>query len=554
VPIALLSAAFTLAERQKFFVLRQRLELCDEFAQAVARRGHGTGVLFSGPNGVGKSAIGLLTHMVCASRGLLTAYIPTAKSWVAAAERGEGDTFLLEMLWQQNADLIAASDALRPVFKAALHDGDAPFTEATMKELRTALNAPGSPGVGIIVDEVQAITQAVAQRAAANATSREREAAAYFVSRWHDWDNENRVFARMSIASSHGARELKLPDGEERRLRIVEPLNALDIEAVQTAASSPAYIVDPGLRKHVTFIAGGILRRLVRGAELSRGRGNSKAVRRHIWHTLWVPMMESCSRWLASMPAGGEDRKAAVDNVLALVRGELVWGRAKPLFDDGLVARTVDSPLVAPVSSVAAAVILQVVAAERRGWRISLRSVQEGAERGYELERQVRDALNPCHVFVPTKLLDGTATAGLPLHASYALPFTQLGDVVARDDPVAYIPTDGNYACDAIVMPAKEDARSPIIVVESSVTDPLQSKRVSKVRSWFAADGFASQLQAAHPTRRIVCALVWDQVLGSRAVNGNVKALSNGAASAESVGDNFVVLDQLALVRLGISV
>jgi hypothetical protein len=533
--------------------LRQRLELCDEFARAVAGRGHGTGVLFSGPNGVGKSAIGLLTHMVCAARGLVTAYIPTAKSWVAAAERGEGEVFLLRTFWRQNADLIVASDALRPVFKVALEDGQQPFTEAVMEHLREALNAPGSPGVGIIVDEVQAITQAVAKGLTPDPTRPRQLAADYFGARWHDWDNENRVFARMSIASSHGARELKLPDGEERRLRIVEPLSALDIEAVQTGASSPAYIADPGLREHVAFIAGGILRRLVRGAELSRGRGNSKAVRRHIWHTLWVPMMESCSRWLASMPAGGEDRKAAVDNVLALVRGELVWSRAKPLFDDGLVARTVDSPLVAPVSSVAAAVILQVVAAERRGRRISLRSVQEGAERGYELERQVRDALNPCHVFVPTKLLDGTATAGLPLHASYALPFTQLGDVMARDDPVAYIPTDGNYACDAIVMPAIEDAVSPIIVVESSVTDPLQSKRVSKVRSWFAADGFASQLQAAHPTRRIVCALVWDQVLGSRAVNGNVKALSNGAAPAESVGDNVVVLDQLALVRLGIS-
>jgi hypothetical protein len=160
----------------------------------------------------------------------------------------------------------------------------------------------------------------------------------------------------------------------------------------------------------------------------------------------------------------------------------------------------------------------------------------------------------PCLGIVPTKLLDGTATSELTLRASYALGFTQLGEVMARDDPVAYIPTDGNYACDAIVMPAVEDARSPIIVVESSVTDPLQSKRVSKVRSWFAADGFASQLQAAHPTRRIVCALVWDQVLASRDVDGNVKALSNGGASADSVGNKVVVLDQLALVRMGISV
>jgi hypothetical protein len=130
------------------------VELCDEIVRAVAGGVHGAGVLLSGPNGVGKPAIGLLTHMVCAARGLVTAYIPTARSWVEAAERGEGDIFLLEMLWQQNADLIAASDALRPVFKAALHDGNGPFTGAVLKELRAALKAPGSPGVGIIVDQV----------------------------------------------------------------------------------------------------------------------------------------------------------------------------------------------------------------------------------------------------------------------------------------------------------------------------------------------------------------------------------------------------------------
>ena len=41
------------------------------------------------------------------------------------------------------------------------------------------------------------------------------------VSRFRDWDNPHRVFARMTIASSHGARELKLPSGEDHRLRFV---------------------------------------------------------------------------------------------------------------------------------------------------------------------------------------------------------------------------------------------------------------------------------------------------------------------------------------------
>jgi hypothetical protein len=75
-----------------------------------------------------------------------------------------------------------------------------------------------------------------------------QRAGRYFSVRWHDWNNEQGVFARMSIASSHGARELKLPDGEERRLRIVQPLPPALIAVLQADKSSPAYIADEKLR------------------------------------------------------------------------------------------------------------------------------------------------------------------------------------------------------------------------------------------------------------------------------------------------------------------
>jgi hypothetical protein len=524
----------------------------------------------SGPNGVGKSAIGLLAHMVCAARGLVTAYIPAAKSWVDEAEGGEGDAFLLRTLWRQNADVIAASDVLRPVFAAALEDGEQPFTKAVMQQLRKALHSPDSPAVGIIVDEVQSITQAVAALNVPDPAIPVQLAGRYFASRWHDWDNENRVFVRLSIASSHGARELKLPDGEARRLRIVESLGPADIAALQTAGSSPAFIDDAGLRAHVAFIAGGILRRLVGGAELVQRKHlrDTKADRRSIWDRMWAPMEDDCWRWLQSMPMGSAARNDAADSALALVQGRVEWSRAKPLFDDGLVTRTAESTIVAPVSPVAAAVILRVTADERRARRVSLSSVRAGAERGYELERQVRDALHACRVLLPAKRLDGAPTSELALHASYALPFTQLADVVARDDPVAYIPTNTNYACDAIVMPATDDAEAPITIIESSVTDPRDSNRMAKVRRWFAANGLVQRLQAAHPTRRIMCALVWDQVLAVKVAAGKKAAGKKAAgdkggdkagdkagneAGINEFGDAVVVLDQLALVRLGIS-
>jgi hypothetical protein len=351
----------------------------------------------------------------------------------------------------------------------------------------------------------------------------------YFVSRWHDWNNEQSVFARMSIASSHGARELKLPNGEERRLRFVQPLPPALIKALQEDTSSPAYIADKQLRAHVAFIAGGVLRSLVRGADLARGKRNSKDVRDSIWHDLWVPMAEDCSRWLAAIPAGRR-RMAAANSALDLVRGELTWSRAKPLYDDGLVARKESSSRVMPVSLVAAAVILQTAAAEVRGGSVSLSSKPAGAERGYELEHQLRAQINPCVTTVPSKLLDGTVAASLQLRASCVLPFNVLHEVKPLIVSVAYVPLNRNFACDAIMMPAEYDAASPIILLESSTTDPLDSDRVKKVRKWFEPKGVATTLRAAYPKRRVVCALVWDQALRKRALSDSAAELARAGS------------------------
>ncbi len=257
----------------------------------------------------------------------------------------------------------------------------------------------------------------------------------------------------------------------------------------------------------------------------------------------------------SAIPAGSADRAAAIDNALDLVRGKLTWGRAKPLYDDGLVARTESSALVAPVSPVAAAVILQTAAAEVRGQRVSLSSKRTGAERGYELERQLRAAVNPCDTTVPAKLLDGTLTSSLQLRASYVLVLKELHEAVPRDEPVAYVPHNPNYACDAILMPAADDAASPIILLEPSATDPLDSDRVKKLLKWFGTEGVVSTLRAAYPQRQLVSALVWDQVLGSRTLSDNAAALAragSGRASAAGAADTIVVIDLDGIVRLHI--
>jgi hypothetical protein len=156
---------------------------------------------------------------------------------------------------------------------------------------------------------------------------------------------------------------------------------------------------------------------------------------------------------------------------------------------------------------------------------------------------------------VPTKLLDGAPTSSLRLRASYALDFKELQEVVPRDEPVAYVPRSLNYACDAILMPAADDAASPIILLEPSATDPLDADRVKKVLKWFEPGGVATMLRAAHPRRQLVSALVWDQVLGKRELSDNATALARAGsarAAAADAADAIVVIDLDGVVRLHI--
>ncbi len=60
------------------------------------------------------------------------------------------------------------------------------------------------------------------------------------------------------------------PDGEEHRLRFVQPLSSEITKALQSAKNSPACICDEELQSLVAYIGCGILRVLVRGAEMTR--------------------------------------------------------------------------------------------------------------------------------------------------------------------------------------------------------------------------------------------------------------------------------------------
>ena len=535
------------------------MHLAGEFAKAVNAATRGSGVLLSGPNGVGKSGVGLLSYLLCAARRLPVVYLSRTETWVLAAQQGQGDDFLLSAFWEQNADLIAASEPLRAVFAAALRDEAGALTSHVIDALRRTARRHRL-GIGVILDEVQHITAAVMRLSAPAASQSERTAALYFCNSWHDWMNDNSAFVRMSIASAHGERDYKLPSGEDHRLRIVEPLTDDQREALQSHPASPAFVSDLDARKRIVFYSGNILRAIM-NAGCALPVKSPSALNTELSHRLGrlhVAMEVDCRRWLASLPE--HERAAVAMKSMDLLSGKMRWTDAKGLFDAGIMYCPASSFFLRPVSAWASAAYLSCTAQYIRGAAKPLSSFADGRIRGYELEQQVLASLERTDVWVSTKLLSGQASDALHLRSSYALPFDLLGEVVLRDVPVLYRPVSLTFPCDGILMPAIDDAEGAIIVLECSTSSPRIERRADKVRGYLQPDGVVGILAEHFPTLPCFVVLVYDGDLAKKkvavakkkvAVAAVALATPDTATPTHSTTASVRIIDRSSLIQLG---
>ncbi len=90
--------------------------------------------------------------------------------------------------------LMRRKDELRePLFELGAAFGDK--AASTMEKLLTLVDSRRQQPFGVIIDEVQKITEAA-----------ERDKLAYFKEGWYGWQySPGNAFVRMDIASSHGA-------------------------------------------------------------------------------------------------------------------------------------------------------------------------------------------------------------------------------------------------------------------------------------------------------------------------------------------------------------
>lgn len=562
------TADFPLAvDKLTFFFEEQRTALTQEFIAAMIAQLEELlqfGVLISGPNGVGKTALGVQTFLTCFAQAMLAIYIPYAAAWVSAAKEGKGHEFFLERLLLQNADLIAADPILRAALAPALRGG--PLDAAIMGSLLSALEKRPGPAVGVIVDEAQAITFAIRDGMNAKADPTERTAAAY-LKQWHTWTDATNVFVRMDIASSHGTREMKLPSGEERRLRIIKPWTADVVAAALSNPTSPAAFMSLHRRvgERLAFIAGGIPRALFHGKQLfADGMAKYKdidAALASTERTLESDMSECCSGWFADMSESEKQR--AADNLLPLLRGKVPWNRVKGLYDDGLVARCGFDVTVSPVSPVAGSIIIGTLAEHLRGHRTPLSTIAPGDQRGHELERQTLAALDGAATAVKlgAKGFDGKPAAReVYAHADFSLMFHNIAhDVTAHATRATlYIPHSDQFPCDAITVPASSDASTPTVVWETSTTAP-ENRKESKLDNMFAPGGIVEQLQKKYPTRPIIVTLCWDGDLLQGDVSPKCErwlqkaaAASASPLAASGATVTIAVVDRAGLQELGV--
>ena len=528
----------------------QRVALASEFLRAQrsgAQVDNQFGVLLSGPNGVGKSCIGLLAFLASSAQRLPTVYIPSARAWVAAAKDGLGDDFFLETMWRQNADLIAASDALRRVFAAAMRD-DKVGGSATMSSLRTALLKSKGPSVGVIVDEAQRLTEAV-EDGKATLSLRVATAADYFLDNWHDWENANKCFVRMSIASAHDQRELTLPSGEEHRLRFVLPWSSHDVSAAASNKLSPFFIDSQRARERVLHAAGGIVRVLAHGRALVLKLGSDDAGLAHVERELRRVMTINCEQWLRKrLP--DERRREMLGSVLMLLRGQINWLPVKGLYDAGLVARFDETGLIRPVSPVAASVLLEVFARlEQSVGRQALSSLS-GAKRGYELESQVIKALAVGRGAVEAFALNGKRAAVVDIYNDLTATFDAMKELTVHPrSTVLFVPNDEKYPCDAISIPSEEAL--PIKLFEVSVTCPRNANRIEKCLSWFEPRGLMEGLRAQLPGRSFQCVFVHDDDFSEAGATATKFLGLQAAADACGLDASSVPIVSLSVLAKG---
>lgn len=135
----------------------QRLRHCQEFLQSFDSGARIAGTLVSGPSGVGKTSVGLLTYLACYVRKLPVVYLPVCAIWESQSESKEQAVeYFMAEFFRQNADIIAETPELAGIFEEQM-SGHVPSMASFIR--LSASSASGQLRCGFIADEIQELRE-----------------------------------------------------------------------------------------------------------------------------------------------------------------------------------------------------------------------------------------------------------------------------------------------------------------------------------------------------------------------------------------------------------
>lgn len=263
----------------------------------------------------------------------------------------------------------------------------------TMTNLVSELQQRRSLRIGVILDETQKITEAVA-KPTGSAGDPVSLAQSFFKKGWYGWQGApGTAFVRMDIASSHGEtacgrpnilalgvpfrlspplwllplaglREFTLEPGDGHRLRFVRPWEQNVVLDFMSHSDSPGYVQEPAARKRLHYICGGVVRSLLEARVQLKLSGSSPEGLDTVETAMRQDMSRSCEKWIKEIDPVAAT--LAANAVAGLMRGSTIWWDLKPAYDQGLVALDPATRTAFPVSSVAASVLHQALAGHVR--------------------------------------------------------------------------------------------------------------------------------------------------------------------------------------------
>lgn len=553
-----------------------------------------SGMILSGPDGSGKSAIGLLSFMTCFARGLPCMYIPMGVHWSENARNVfESEKYLLRNYFQLNADLIEDDRRLHPFFSDQM--ARSPIESKNFRALIDAVRSGVAPMAGFIVDDAHKVAEAadaapirvsmgrIARNSLTGAVLFKKFLRNVFLS----FEDVAGALQSQLIFGSAGLKKRKLSNTEAEKLVFLQPFTKVDTKILVSAArGSPFFKMRLGEHAdEIMRVTSGHAGDLARVSDAFDPGRSPAEFRRNFARlekaSIEVKQVRSEHRWYDAMPRSEQMRGllGCLDAMQA--QGTSYSQPSDYHYDYCNCYRNLTSGTVKVVNRLACSAIHSIFAKEYVFFAppvLAPDSVPSAApnhlpggltkERNLKLQVQARIHAPKWEKKIMGRSMDNYEDVKyLNFKADMAYYFESLDDVsinslygtlwipsgtVLGPPPSADVTTGraaGPWEYDGIILPAEDDVLSPAILYQCSLEAPWSPRRLASLTRLREV---RDQLLDRMPTLSdVVIAAVWPFKRANRTSESPM--LAPGASTAATEPAPIYTLDEDELLKLKVA-